>query len=136
MPPTPELAQAYAALAMRLMHERDYAGAIAMGEAAIPLAEQIGDDWVLAWALVAVGSAQWLSDPEHAVEVLSTALAASRRAGDDLATAGVLSALGKGAAEIRRYELAQTWLAEAITWCTDRDLDSMGSYVLASQLPS
>jgi DNA-binding CsgD family transcriptional regulator/tetratricopeptide (TPR) repeat protein len=133
LPPTPELAQAYAALAMRLMHERDYAGAIAMGEAAIPHARRIGDDWVLAWALVAVGSSHWLSDTDRAVELLTAALAAARRAGNDLATAGVLCALGKGAAETRRYDLAETWLGDAVAWCTERDLDSMRSFALAWQ---
>ena len=45
--------------------------AIAMGIAAIPLAERFGDDRILAWALNAVGSGYWPTDPDRAVSVLT-----------------------------------------------------------------
>jgi DNA-binding CsgD family transcriptional regulator len=136
LPPGPVLAQAYAARAQMLMLAGEMPAAIAMGAAAIPLAEGFGDDRVLAWALNAVGSGYWPTDPDRAVTLLTAGLEAARRSGDDLAAAGVLSMLATGAVEIRRYDLADHWLGELVAWCTERDLDPLRGYGLAWQAVS
>jgi DNA-binding CsgD family transcriptional regulator len=67
------------------------------------------------------------------VELLTAGLDAARDAGDDLTVAALLCNLGAGAAEIRRYRLAEHWLGKAVDWCTERDLDSLRDHALSWQ---
>jgi DNA-binding CsgD family transcriptional regulator len=113
------------------MLARDIPGAIETGRKAIALAEQFGERSLLVRALNAVGSAQWLSDPDLAQQTLTRALQMARQAGDDAAVGNVLANLGSGAGEIRRYEIAERWLAEAVAWCSARDLDGSRRYAMA-----
>lgn len=131
LPPGPGLARAYTELAYLLMLARDGAGAIEVGSAAIEYAERHATGNVLARALNAVGSAYWFTDPDRAVEMLVRSLGAARRAGDDQAVAAAMCNLGSGAGEVRRYQTADHWLAETVTWCTERDLDTLRGYGLA-----
>lgn len=133
LPPGPVLAQASAALAQMLMLAGDIPGALELGTAAISYAEQFRDDRALAWALNTVGAAHWSSDPDRAVELLTASLNAAHRAGDNLAAAAAMNSLGSGAAEIRRYDLAQHWLGQAVAFCTERDMDPPRGYAIAWQ---
>ena len=130
-PPGPALAQAQAAMARLLMLGRDMQGAIALGTTAIEYARQFGDDRTLGRALNSVGSAHWLMDPERAVSLLEDSLAIATKAEDDSGAAQAMMNLGSGAGEVRRYALAEQWLARAAEWCAARDLDSSLSYSLA-----
>ncbi|HEX5598632.1 MAG TPA: AAA family ATPase [Micromonosporaceae bacterium] len=129
--PGPGLAQAYTEQAYLLMLARDVTGAIATGSTAIEYAERYGTEAVLARALNAVGSAYWFVDPDRAIETLDRSLTAARRAGDDQAVAAAMCNLGSGAGEIRRYEISDRWLAETVSWCTGRDLETLRGYALA-----
>ncbi|HEX5543423.1 MAG TPA: LuxR C-terminal-related transcriptional regulator [Micromonospora sp.] len=131
LPPGPDLAQAYTELAYLLMLARDITGAIEIGSTAIEYAERYAAEVVLARALNAVGSAYWFADPDRAVDTLVRSLAAARRVGDDQAVAAAMCNLGSGAGEIRRYRIAERWLAETVDWCTERDLDTLRGYALA-----
>ncbi|TDU91231.1 AAA ATPase-like protein [Kribbella voronezhensis] len=132
-PPSPALAQAQAAMARLLMLGRDMRGAIVLGTTAVEYARQFGDLRTLGRALNSVGSAHWLMDPVRAVELLEASLATAGEVGDDAGAAQAMMNLGSGAGEIRRYALADRWLAEAASWCAARDLDSSLSYALAWQ---
>lgn len=133
LPPGRALAVAYAAHARLLMLARDVPKAIELGLLAVDLAERAGDDSTIANALTTVGSAYWFADADRAVELLEQSLEVAKRAGDDAAVAIVLLNLGSGAGELRRYALADRWLAEAVAWTTARDLDSNRGYALAWQ---
>lgn len=136
LPPGPGLAQAYSAVARVLLLACDAAGAVALGSTAISYAEGYGEVGTLALALGVVGNVYWPTDPDRAVELLTRSLDAARRAEDDLAVAAAMCNLGSGAGLIRRYEVADRWLGEAVTWCTERDLDSLRGYGLAWQARS
>ena len=105
LPPGPALAQAQAAMARLLMLGRDMPGAIVLGSTAIesPGSSATSEPWPRAQL---GGQRHWLTDPDRAVELLTPGLAPARRGGDDLAPAAVLSILGTGAGETRRYEQA------------------------------
>lgn len=131
LPPSAPLALAYAAQARLLMLARDIPAAIEVGKKAVELAERCDDQVTLAKALNTVGACHWFVDPDVAVELLLSALEVARRAGDDLEFSLVLSNLGTGAGEVRRYDVAYQWLDEAIAWTKARDLDTFRGYSLA-----
>jgi DNA-binding CsgD family transcriptional regulator len=133
LPPGPLQALAYTALAGSLMLACDIPGAISLGSTAISYAERYGDIDTLALALVVVGNAHWSTDPDRAVELLTSSLDAARRAENDLAVAAAMCSLVSGSGLIRRYDLADRWLGDAVAWCTERDLDSFRGYALACQ---
>lgn len=129
--PGPGLAAACTWSAVLRMLGRDIPGAIDVGTRAIALAEQVGDAQLLARALDAVGSAQWLADPDQAEPTLLRSLEVARRAGDDAAVGTAMVNLGSGAGEIRRYGVADHWLRACVAWCEERGLDSNHRYATA-----
>ncbi|WP_143465623.1 helix-turn-helix transcriptional regulator [Kribbella sp. ALI-6-A] len=135
-PPGRALAQVHAAQARLLMLAREMPAAIEVGSRAVELAERLGDTQTLGRALNAVGTAHFLTDPDRAVELLEAGLDASAQVGDDAGTAAAMVNLGSGAGEIRRYEVADRWLGEAVAWSGQRDLDSSRIYALAWQARS
>lgn len=136
LPPGPLQALAYAALSRVLLLSRDNAGAIELGSIAISIAQHYGDTTTLGWALGVVGGAHWSTDPDRAVEMLTSSLDAARHDDDDLAVAVAMCNLASGSGLIRRYELADRWLGETVAWCAERDLDSLRAYALAGQVRS
>lgn len=114
-----------------LMFERDLPGAVEVGNRAIALAERIGDRSLLSCALNVVGSAERLATPDGPETTLLRSLEVAREAGDNVSAAGAMVNLGAAAGELRRYEIAEYWLRECITWCERRDLDGYHQYALA-----
>jgi DNA-binding CsgD family transcriptional regulator len=133
LPPGPALAEAYTALARVRMLSYDDAYALSLGTTAVTYAKEYGDGTTLAHAFGVVGRLHWTTNPDRAVELLTAGLAAARAAGDDLTAAATLCNLGIGAAEIRRYQLAERWLGEAVAWCTERDFDTLRDHALSWQ---
>ncbi|MGY1495173.1 ATP-binding protein [Streptomyces sp. QTS52] len=131
LPEGPGLVAAYTWSAYLLMLARDIPGAVRTGNRAAVLAERFGEQTLLARALNAVGSAQWSTEPDLALQTMLQSLRAARAAGDDAAVGSAMVNLGSAAGEIRRYELAEHWLREAVKWCSDRDLDAVRSYATA-----
>ena len=129
--PGPAMAEVRGAHARLLMLARDMPRAIALGTTAMDQARRHGDLRTLARALNVVGTAHWFTDPDRAVELLSASLDAAHRCGDAAEVAGAMINLGSGAGEVRRYPLADRWLAETIDWSTARDLDIWRGYALA-----
>jgi hypothetical protein len=106
LPPGRGLVTAYTWSAFLLMLRRDAATAIEAGTRAIALAEEYGERGLLARALNAVGSAQWMTDPDTAQVTLRRSLELARADGNDAAVGNALVNLGSGAGEIRRYPCA------------------------------
>ncbi len=122
------LAAAYAQQAALRMLARDLEGALHAGALAVALAESVGTDATLARAHNAIGTALWFVRPDDAEAVLETSLSYARSAHDPGLVAVALSNLGSGAGEIKRYDVAERWLGEAIRWCDQHDLDSSRDY--------
>jgi len=132
LPPGPAPAEAYTALArVRMLSYDTYA--LSLGTVAVTYAKEYGDGTTLAHAFGVVGRLHWTTNPDRAVELLTAGLAAARGAGDDLTAAATLCNLGVGAAEIRRYQLAERWLGEAVAWCTERDFDTLRDHAVSWQ---
>jgi DNA-binding CsgD family transcriptional regulator len=119
-----------------MMLARDVSSAIELGSTAIAYAERYGETGSLGWALGVVGSASWSTDPDRAVELLTASLDVAGRTGDDLAAGVAFSHLGAGAGEIRRYDLADRWLVQAVAWSTERDMDYLRSFAMSWQARS
>ncbi|ELP67558.1 ATP-binding protein [Streptomyces turgidiscabies] len=131
LPEGPGLVAAYTWSAYLLMLARDVPGAVRTGNRAAVLAERFGEQTLLARALNAVGSALWSTEPDLAEQTMLRSLGAARTACDDGAVGSAMVNLGSAAGEVRRYDLAEHWLNEAMTWCSDRDLDDVRSYATA-----
>lgn len=113
------------------MLAREVEQATAFGLRAAELAARFGDDRTRGSALNAVGAALWFVDPDRAEEPLVRSRTIAEALGDDIAVASALINLGSGAGEVRRYEQADRWLDEALTWCAERDLDHSAGYAAA-----
>ncbi|MFC4948020.1 ATP-binding protein [Pseudonocardia sp. GCM10023141] len=131
MPSGPGLAAGYAAPARLRMLARDFPEAITLGTTAIEYAARYGDISTLGRALNTVGSAHWFTDPDRALELLTDSLEAARHTHDDSSIGQAMNNIGSGAGEVRRYALADEWIAETIRFCTDRDLDPSLGYATA-----
>jgi ATP/maltotriose-dependent transcriptional regulator MalT len=110
-------------------HDRE---AIRIGNKAIALAEELGEDSLLARALNAVGSAMLLTDPDSAEELLVRGLRVAHKIADEAMVGLALGNMGFGLAEIRRYASAQRWLDEAIDWCSANDMSAAHRYAQAT----
>jgi DNA-binding CsgD family transcriptional regulator len=133
LPAGPWLAGVYTWSAVLLMLSCDVAGAVQTGRRAADLAERFGEHELLARALNAVGTVQWLRDAGAAERAIRRSLQAARRSGDDSAVAATLVNAGAGAAEARLYDTADAWLNGAADWCSRRDLDFFRGYANAWQ---
>jgi DNA-binding CsgD family transcriptional regulator len=133
LPPGPELALAYRVQAGLRMLNRDTAEAVAWGERAITLAERFGAVVIEAAAHNAVGSALLVAGDERGRAHLERSLTLAREAGDDRQVANAYVNLGSAYGEIYRFADADRYLAEGIAYCTERDLDQSGLYVMAWQ---
>jgi DNA-binding CsgD family transcriptional regulator len=130
-PPGVAATVAYSHLAILRMLARDFTGAIAAGRRSIELAERFPAPEAVARALNAVGTAQWFVEPDEAPRTMHRCLEAARESGNDVATAGAMGNFGSGSGEVRRYDIADHWLREAIAFAAERDLDAYRLYNLA-----
>jgi ATP/maltotriose-dependent transcriptional regulator MalT len=130
-PPGPALATAYTYSAHLHMLARQIPRAIELGERAVAIAAGHHDVALLGRALNIVGAAQWFVDPDQAEQTLARALDAAHRSGDDTIVGVVMRMLGSGSGEVRRYDVADSWLREGIRWCAEHDLDIHGDYCSA-----
>ncbi len=126
LPPSPELAMAWATRAQLHMEAEESAEAIAWGEKALALARAGGYLEALAHALNTVGCARIQQrDPsgwEELEESLRVALAGGLAEGVGRAYAN----LGEFSIEERRYEQAARWFDEGIAFSEERDLGTVG----------
>lgn len=127
-----ELARAYAQRARLAMF--DYRGeeAIAWGTRAIDLSRRLGDNEVLANALITVGDVRWHVppyDPRQLEEGLELALAHGLSA----AAARGYSNLAEGHTAFSQYMQAQPYFEDGLAFCESRDLVVNVNYLLANR---
>lgn len=123
------LAMAYSNQAQLRMLARDMDGAVIWGEKAIALAGRFGDLETLIHALNNVGTAELLSGNErgHGFLERSLHLALAEELEDHAARA--YTNLGSGYGEIYQFDRAMSYLQEGITYCLERDLDTLRTYM-------
>jgi DNA-binding CsgD family transcriptional regulator len=131
LPPGRELAMAYGHKAHFHMLSLQHAEAIAWGERAIGLAEDVGDDETLAAALVNVGISRVWSGDEGGWTLVDRGrgLAQERELHEHAARAFFQSQ--QVCVELRRHDLAARWFREGLAYCVDHELETMQHYLLA-----
>jgi DNA-binding CsgD family transcriptional regulator len=130
LPPGPELAMAYSNKAQLHMLAEEPAPARSWGARAIALAEQLAAVEILVHALITVGTAELMAGVEagwdHVAQAL--ALARDRELHDDAGRA--YANLSSMAVRLHRYAPAAAWLAEALAYTDEHELDSYRVYLL------
>jgi DNA-binding CsgD family transcriptional regulator/tetratricopeptide (TPR) repeat protein len=126
LPPSPELAMAYASRAFVQMIRRDTADAVASGEKAIALAERFGDHETRAFALNAIGSALITAgDIEPGVAALEQSLAVATEHGLRPRISHAYTNLGSGLGEMYELGAAEAALRAGFAYAEEHDLDSL-----------
>jgi DNA-binding CsgD family transcriptional regulator len=131
--PGPELAMAYSNLSQLAMLGANTDEAVAWGGRAIELAESLGQTEILVHALNNVGTAEMQAGRPGGQPTLERSLALALADGLEEHVARAYTNLAWEALYRRDYPLASRNLEEGIRYCTERDLDILRLYMLASQ---
>ena len=133
LPPGRELAMAYSARSqMHMLHDRTDE-AIAWGQRAIALADQLGDVETRVHALNNVGSALLLSGRPGGREPMEESLALALKHGFHEHAARVYTNYAEYAVVFKEFALAERILAEGIAFDTRHDLDAWTHYLVGRQ---
>jgi DNA-binding CsgD family transcriptional regulator/tetratricopeptide (TPR) repeat protein len=126
LPPSPELARAYAAYSLQTMLSHRGDETLRWGTRAIELAERVDAPVALRVALNSVGTVQLacFENPEG-IELLERAIRLAAADGDDWEVGRALSNLGAALTELRRYEEAAGYLEQAVSFGEEHDLDGV-----------
>jgi DNA-binding CsgD family transcriptional regulator/tetratricopeptide (TPR) repeat protein len=130
LPPSPELAMAYSARAQLHMLAWDTGPAIAWGDKAIRLAEELNEYETLSHALANVGAALMMF-PEHlerSQALLDRALELALRENMEEHAARVSILISTGRCEMYSFAVADQALAEGIAYAAEHDLDTYLNY--------
>lgn len=129
--PSPELAAAYACLAMSRMVARDLTGARPWAKRAIDLATELGDTESLVGGLQALGAALTLDGEDPSGEHLRRAVRLAQDAGLDEELGRLYANLVSAAGEARLYQLSSDAADEALDYFVAQDLDAHTGYTRA-----
>jgi DNA-binding CsgD family transcriptional regulator/tetratricopeptide (TPR) repeat protein len=130
-PPGADLARAYATKAQLTMVEgRDHPAAVAFGHRAIELAERLGEESIVVHALNTIGTAEVCMEDERGWRKLEESLErAMESALDDDAGRAFVNLVAE-ARNTRRYPLGERYLADALRYTTERNLELNRQYLL------
>lgn len=131
--PGPELAMAYSNLAQLRLLDLDREGTLRWGNQAIALAEDLNETETLVHALNNVGSARAYVGDDQGHEELSRSLQLAREAGLHDHACRALANLAFTTMLNVRLDDADRWLATAIDFAIEHDLDSRRGYLLATR---
>jgi DNA-binding CsgD family transcriptional regulator/tetratricopeptide (TPR) repeat protein len=132
--PGSELADAQCRASMHAMFARRHAPALRFAHDATATAQACGAAAKLRLARVAEGTTELVTgDPDRGIELLEAALAEARALGEVLLESDCLTMLGSGCGEVRRYDLAATYLDQLTELAHRRDLDYPLAYARAWQ---
>jgi DNA-binding CsgD family transcriptional regulator/tetratricopeptide (TPR) repeat protein len=125
LPPSNELALAYANLAANCAAATRSQEAIAWAGRALELAERLGDTEIAVHALATIGACQ----KDYAK--LEESLARARHTGltEQIARAFIL--IGGAAVESRNHSVASMYVEPGVAYCSERGLELSGLYLLA-----
>ncbi|MDX6233862.1 MAG: hypothetical protein QOH68_2939 [Nocardioidaceae bacterium] len=130
--PAHELAMAYSNLAQIHMLSDDAHGAAQWGERALAMASDLGDEFVRAHALNNVGSSIATADDlEGGAAMLGESLRIALDHGFVDHAARAYCNLSVSLSLHRRFEEAESVMAQGIAYSADRDLDYYGDYITA-----
>jgi DNA-binding CsgD family transcriptional regulator/tetratricopeptide (TPR) repeat protein len=130
MPAGHELAMAYANLSQRRMVVDDAGEAAAWGSRALELSRSLGDNEAEVYALSNMAAAEFRADPDEGHLELEAALELAQRYGHEELAALTFSRLVMFPVRYRRFDLAQTHLADGLEYCVERGLDTFRLYLL------
>ncbi len=133
LPPGPELAMAYSNLAQLRMLADDLDGTLLWGGRAIELAQELGATETLVHALANVGSARTNLGDGQGEEELTRSLQIAQDCGYLDHAARAYTNLVWSALWNMRLDEAERWLAPAIAYATEHDLDNYRWYLLATR---
>jgi DNA-binding CsgD family transcriptional regulator/tetratricopeptide (TPR) repeat protein len=124
LPPSRELARAYANLAGNCASAMRSDEAVDWGERAYELAQRLGEEEIAVHALSVLGSCLDYAQLEESLE-------RARRAGLGDEIGRIHIPLAAIAVETRRHPVARRYLEEGITYCSERGLELFRLYLLA-----
>ncbi|GHO90428.1 hypothetical protein KSF_004760 [Reticulibacter mediterranei] len=133
LPPSSELARAYGTKAQLFMIAEDYPEAILWGERTLVLAESLSDIQTLAHALNTVGTAQLSAQNEQGRINLERSLQLALEKGWEDYAARAYCNLVTCAMRTRDYPHAVRYLQKGLAYCTEHDLDTWRTYLMAWQ---
>lgn len=128
-PQTPELALGYANLAHLAMLADHSADAVRWSEQAIPIAEHLGRDDILATVLNNYGTAIQYDELERGLAMLDQSIALGLRSSSEDHVARSHTNKCWTLMQARRLSEALTAELEGIEYCRDRDLDTWADYM-------
>ncbi|MGH2922374.1 MAG: helix-turn-helix transcriptional regulator, partial [Gaiellaceae bacterium] len=128
LPPGRELARAYSHMAHQAQLGLDVEETVRWGERALSLAGELGDQETVITTLTTIGIVEATAGRGTAKLERSLALALDDGTDDQVARA--YAALVFRTVRSRDWAAADRWLAEAIPYATERDLDHWRTYLL------
>ena len=131
--PGAELAMAFSNQAQLRMLAHDTDAAITWSERAMQLAESLGETNILVHALNNAGRARLLHEDETGRPLLERSLSLARQAGFDDHVARALANLAWSALTSGQLSLAHRYLADGISFTSERDLTAMELYLRAGR---
>lgn len=135
-PASRELANANAALALLRINHGDLDGTIERADAAIELAERSGDHRTLVEASITAGTAEMYRDGFQSRARLERALELARRYELPAQTLRAMHNLARGAVGERVHVAAEFWLAVALEYSDELELDLWRLSLLAIRADS
>ncbi len=129
LPPGPELAMAISAKSQLHMLAWEEGPALAWGNRAIALAEQLGDVEILVHAMTNVGSMETLQNQAASIEKIVAALRLAQAHDLQDHVGRAYSNLGSHYIRWRQHEAGRLWLEEGLEYVTARDLDTYTIYL-------
>jgi DNA-binding NarL/FixJ family response regulator len=131
LPPGRELAMTYSTVSHMRLLAGDLAAAISWGRRAVALAEQLGETEVLVHALNNVGSAEFSHGDDRGRQTLEHSLELARGAGLAEHVARAYVNLASTAVDLRRYDIADRYLAAGAAHASDRGVEAWQWYLVA-----
>jgi DNA-binding CsgD family transcriptional regulator len=128
LPPSRELALAYANRASQSQIVIDEQAAVLWGERAIALAEELGEREIEIATLTTLGVLDAIAD--HGTERLERTLELALDHGNEEQIGRAYGALVFEAVRHHKWATADRWLDEGLPYVTDRDLDHWRTYLL------
>jgi DNA-binding CsgD family transcriptional regulator/tetratricopeptide (TPR) repeat protein len=131
---TRELARAYATRALLRSVLDDLDGAVRWGNAAIELAERLGDTETLVHALNSVGTVRMCNAVAGGEEQLTRSLRLAQEAKLDSDVGRAFNNLVAVAVDTRAYGVAERFVEPGIEYCEERGLELWRHQLLASRM--
>jgi DNA-binding CsgD family transcriptional regulator/tetratricopeptide (TPR) repeat protein len=130
LPAGHELAMAYANLSQRRMVVDEPGEAAAWANRALELSRSLGDTEAEVYAVSNMGAAEFRANPDEGRLRLEAALELAQRHDHEELAGLTFSRLVMFPVRFRRFDIAQTHLADGLQYCAERGLDTFRLYLL------